>query len=93
VEGRGEPGSVGLDDPYLNDVLWPAESVYDGTWSSGPPPDELVDFEVMREMGWTWGELQRTPFYVRRFTWDLILTRRQAEHDAQERANRRSERG
>lgn len=93
MEEDREPGSVGLDDPYLEDVLWPAESVYDGTWSSGPPPEELTDFEVMREMGWTWQELQDTPLYVRRYVWDLILTRRQAEHDAQERANRRADRG
>jgi len=72
-------------------VLWPAESVYDGTWSSGPAPEELVDFEVMREMGWSWRELQEdTPLYVRRYVWDFLLIRRQAEHDAQERANRRS---
>jgi hypothetical protein len=67
-------------------VLWPAESVYEGTWSSGPPPDEVIDFEVMREMGWTWTELQDTPWYVRRFTWDLICARRQAEKAAHERS-------
>jgi hypothetical protein len=67
-------------------VIWAAESVYEVTWSSGPPPEELVDFEVMREMGWTWQELQDTPFYVRRFTWDLICIRREAEHKANKRA-------
>lgn len=41
-------------------------------------------------MGWSWRELQDTPLYVRRYVWDLLLIRRQAEHDAQERANRRS---
>jgi hypothetical protein len=70
-------------------VLWPAESIYDDTWSSGPPPDELVDFELMSAMGWTWQELQDTPLYVRRYAWDLLLTRRQAEKNAQERANQR----
>jgi hypothetical protein len=69
-------------------VLWPAESVYEGTWSSGPAPEELVDFEVMREMGWTWRDLQDTPFYVRRFTWDLILARRDAEQAANEKASK-----
>jgi hypothetical protein len=71
-------------------VLWAAESIYDGTWSSGPPPDEVVDFELMLAMGWTWQELQDTPWYVRRYTWDLMATRRQAEQDAQERAHRRN---
>ncbi|MFD0405622.1 hypothetical protein [Kitasatospora sp. NPDC127116] len=71
-------------------MLWPAESIYDGTWSSGPPPDEVVDFEVMREMGWSWQELQGAPWYVRRYTWDLLLIRRQAEQQAQERGTRRS---
>lgn len=93
MEGCGAPGSLGLDDPYLEDVLWPAESVYEGTWSSGPPPEELSDFEVMLETGWTWQELQDTPLYVRRYVWDLLLIRRQAEKDAQERTNRRSASG
>ncbi|MCC9307680.1 hypothetical protein LN042_11295 [Kitasatospora sp. RB6PN24] len=70
------------------DVIWAAESIYEGTWASGPPPEELVDFEVMREMGWSWQELQDTPFYVRRFTWDLICARREAERAANERAAR-----
>jgi hypothetical protein len=77
-----------LDDPYLTDVLWPAESIYEGTWSSGPPPEELIDFEVMREMGWSWQELQATPMHVRRYTWDLIVIRRQAETAANERSAR-----
>lgn len=66
-------------------MLWPAESIYAGTWSSGPPPDELVDFELMREMGWTFAELQATPVYVRRYCWDLMVARREAENDAIER--------
>lgn len=32
-------------------------------------------------MGWTWAELQDTPWYVRRFTWDLICARRRAENE------------
>lgn len=93
MAGGRKPGDLGLDDPYLTDVLWPAESMYEGTWSSGPPPDELIDFEVMREMGWTWQELQDTPWYVRRYTWDLLAARRQAEHDANERASQEAKRG
>lgn len=37
-------------------------------------------------MGWSWPELQATPMYVRRYSWDLLQARRQAEHDANERA-------
>lgn len=60
-------------------MIWPAESIYEGTWSSGPAPEELVDFEIMREMGWSWQDLETTPIYVRRYVWDLLLARRQAE--------------
>ena len=68
-------------------MLLVAESVYEGTWSSGDVPAELVDFELMHEMKWTWPDLQATPPYVRRFTWDLLQARRQAEADANERAH------
>jgi hypothetical protein len=70
-------------------VLSVAESVYEGTWSSGPIPDELRDFELMRAMGWTWAELEDTPVYVRRFTWDLLCARRAAKAAANERAARK----
>lgn len=56
-----------------------AESIYDGTWSSGLPPEEVEDFELMHEFGWTWQELQATPYYVRRFTWDLLGLKREAQ--------------
>lgn len=62
--------------------------MYDGTWASGPWPSELVDFEVMREMRWTWRELQDTPLYVRRFCADFVQLRRKAQLDADERAIR-----
>lgn len=70
-----------------------AESVYDGTWASGPLPQEMQDFELMREMHWSWEALQATPHYVRRFTWDLILTRRAAEKAANEKASRQANHG
>jgi hypothetical protein len=63
-----------------------AESVYGGTWASGTLPPELVDFELMHEMRWSWDELQATPAYVRRFTWDMIQARREAESAQIERA-------
>jgi hypothetical protein len=33
----------------------------------------------MREMGWSWPELEETPTYVRRFCWDISQIRREAE--------------
>ncbi len=59
--------------------------MYEGTWSSGPVPDELADYEVMREMHWSWDQLQATPTYVRRYCWDFTLARRSAEQAAAER--------
>lgn len=69
-------------------MLWPAESIYEGTWSSGPPPDELRDFELMREMGWTFWELRQTPVYVVQYCWDMLLARRQAEDSAVKKASK-----
>lgn len=68
-----------------------AESVYDGTWSSGPVPAEITDFELMSPegMGWSWPELQATPSYVRRFSWDLLQIRRRAEADRIEKTRRK----
>ena len=39
-------------------------------------PQELADFEVMHEMGWSWSDFEATPMYVRRFCLDLISIRR-----------------
>lgn len=74
-------------------MLLVAESVYEGTWSSGEVPAELVDFELMREMKWSWSDLQACPAYVRRYCWDLLQARRQAEQDANEQANDEARRG
>ena len=68
-------------------MLWPAESIFEGTWASGPAPDELVDFELMHEFGWTWDELQNTPAYMRAVTWDLLNAKRHAQNEANRRAN------
>lgn len=68
-------------------MLLPAESVYGGTWASGPIPEEMVAFELMLGMGWSWTDYDACPMYVRRFCWDLLQARRKAEQDAQERAN------
>lgn len=64
------------------------ESIYDGTWASGPPPAEYVDFVLMHEMQWSWEALRATPFYVRRYSYDMIQIGWQAEHDKIEEAKR-----
>lgn len=69
-------------------MVWPAESVYGGTWAGDTVPPELVDFEIMRQMRWSWDDLQATPGYVRRYVWDLLQARNQAEHDRIEAAKK-----
>lgn len=46
----------------------------------------------MREMGWTWADLEATPDYVRQYCVALMFTRRQAEADQAEKAQRDAER-
>lgn len=50
----------------------PVESILSGTWGGDAGPDEWTDFRVMREMGWTFEQLQATPTYVRGFVADFI---------------------
>lgn len=57
---------------YFEKVLWPAESIIDGTWASGAPPKEFFDFMLMREFKWSWRQLQETPLYVQMFCWDFL---------------------
>jgi hypothetical protein len=33
----------------------------------------------MREMGWSWQEMQATPVYVRMYCWEISQIRRSAE--------------
>lgn len=73
-------------------MLWPAESIYEGTWASGSPPLEMVDFELMFHMEWSWPDLEKTPLYVKRYTWDLLQARLSAEKEANEREARKHER-
>jgi hypothetical protein len=44
-------------------------------------PAEVVHYELMREMGWSWDDLQATPAYVVRYCSDLMFIRRRAEAD------------
>lgn len=49
------------------------ESILGGTWgNSEPPPEEWVDFLIMKRMRWSWDELQATPLYVRRYCADFL---------------------
>lgn len=76
-------------------MILPVESIYGGTWASGPPPDEFTDFELMHPdgMGWSWPDLVATPRYVRRYCWDILQARRTSEKDANDRAAAEAKRG
>lgn len=41
-------------------------------------------------MQWSWRDLEETPPYVRRFCWDLLMARRAAENDANEKEMRKA---
>lgn len=63
------------------------ESIFEGTWASGPWPDEVIIADVLLETGWTWTAWCETPPYIRTVVVDLINTRRkaqQAENDRQQ---------
>jgi hypothetical protein len=42
----------------------------------------------MKEMGWSWSDLEATPMYVRRFCADLMGIRRKCEADHMRRSQR-----
>ena len=52
----------------------------------------MVDFQVMREMHWTYAELEATPIRVRVYAWDCIRKERAAQHAAAERQARAAQR-
>lgn len=56
-------------------------SVYDGTWASGPWPEELVIAEVLLETGWSWRQWLATPAYMQRVVVDVIEARRRRDQD------------
>ena len=51
--------------------------MYDGTWGNGAPlPQEIIDFELMHYMRWSWRQLdEETPPYVRKYCTDLMLVK------------------
>lgn len=73
-------------------MIWPAESIYGDSWGGSELPLEVLHFELMREMGWTWRELQDTPAYVVRYCTDLMMIRRDAEAKQIEKAQREARR-
>lgn len=70
----------------------PVESLIEGTWSSGAPPAEWADFILMKRMKWSWGDLQATPMYVRRYTLDFLNALAEHERDEHDRAKREANR-
>lgn len=56
-------------------------------------PLEVLHFELMREMGWSFGELMATPSYVLRYCIDLMMIRRNAEAEQADKQRREAERG
>lgn len=67
--------------------------MYGGTWGSGEVPQEVVHYELMREMNWSWSDLQEAPPYVVRYCTDLMNVRRAAEAEQAEQQRREAERG
>lgn len=55
------------------------------------PRQEFVDFQVMREMRWTWEQLQATPIDVRAFCWDCIQMERQVAAERAEKTKRETQ--
>jgi hypothetical protein len=47
-----------------------------------------VDFQIMREMGWNYAELQATPRDIRTYAWDYIVRERSTANAKAERAAR-----
>jgi hypothetical protein len=74
-------------------VLLPVESIVDGTWGSGAPPAEFIDFQLMREMKWTYDELKAVPVYVQRYCWDFLQTVWSYEAAEAEKSSQQSKRG
>jgi hypothetical protein len=36
----------------------------------------------MRQMRWSWRDLQNTPAYVRKYTWDFLNARARVQNDS-----------
>ncbi len=73
-------------------MLTAVESIIDGTWGSGAPPREFIDFFLMYEMRWSWDELRATPEYVQRFCYDFRQAAMAYEAEPLEKAKQSNER-
>ena len=69
-------------------------SIFDGTWGSGPWPEEMVLADLLLETGWTWAEWDATPPYLQRVIFDFIQMRREKQQeDAHEQERRMRQEG
>ncbi len=67
------------------------ESIFDGTWASGPPPDEFILARVLDLTGWSWPEWEATPPYIQSVMWDYHQAKASAEAAANERQRHETE--
>lgn len=67
------------------------ESIVDGTWGSGPWPEEVVLADILLETRWTWREWNDTPVWIQRAVWDFVICRRRKQHEEHERAERETQ--
>lgn len=61
------------------------ESIADGTWASGPWPEEIVIVDVLLETRWSWTDWCTTPAYIQQVVIDVIQARRAQEQAEGER--------
>lgn len=61
------------------------ESIFGGTWASGPAPEEFVLARVLDRTKWSYPEWEATPPYIQRVMWDYYAALDEAEAEARER--------
>jgi hypothetical protein len=66
--------------------------VFDGTWASGPLPEEIQDYLLAKHMRLSWRDVIDMPDYVRRVWWDLMQAELGAQAEAARAAEARRER-
>ena len=69
------------------------ESIFDGTWATGAPPEEFVLARVLDQTGWSWPEWEATPPYIQRVMWDYYQAKDAAEAAKAERQQDDARRG
>lgn len=68
------------------------ESIFDGTWASGPAPEEFVLARVLDRTKWSWPEWEATPPYIQRVMADYFAAKDAAEADHYERQQSQAQR-